>query len=90
MRIQIMNQTKPPCGYWARVRKLTYRVLMVWVVLVFSVVLVAPVLSATVFGIPLSYWLISAFLLPGFLILIVYYAWRMDRLESNIMNSQNK
>lgn len=91
-----MNNQTPPdqlsssSTYWQDVRRLTLRILLVWALLVLVVVLAAPALSLTVFGIPLGYWLISSFLLPSFLILIVYYAWRMDRLESATMENSNE
>ncbi|MDX1669442.1 MAG: DUF4212 domain-containing protein, partial [Limnobacter sp.] len=46
--------------------------------------------NETVFGIPLGYWLISSTLLPSFLILVVYYAVRMDQLESSTIEDSNE
>lgn len=90
MSLDTQQNPISPSKYWISTRTLTFRILIVWFVLVFFVVLAAPGLSVTVFGIPLGYWLISSFLLPSFLVLIVYYAWRMDRLESDTMKNSNE
>ena len=67
--------------YWRQVKQLTWRLLGVWVALILSVVLFIPQLGITVYGVPLSYWVISSVLLLSFLGLVACYAWCMDRLE---------
>ncbi|MEQ9105952.1 MAG: DUF4212 domain-containing protein [Limnobacter sp.] len=67
--------------YWRQVKRITWRLLGVWVALILSVVLFIPLLGITVYGVPLSYWVISSVLLLSFLGLVACYAWFMDRLE---------
>lgn len=67
--------------YWRKVKQITWRLLAVWIVLILSIVLFIPQLGITVYGVPLTYWVISSALLLSFLGLVACYAWRMDRLE---------
>jgi|GEM_PF-917096 len=67
--------------YWRQVKRITWRLLAVWIALILSVVLFIPQLGITVYGVPLTYWVISSVLLLSFLGLVACYAWRMDRLE---------
>jgi putative solute:sodium symporter small subunit len=67
--------------YWRQVKRITWRLLGVWIVLILVVVLLVPQLGITVYGVPLSYWVISSVLLLSFLGLVACYAWSMDRLE---------
>ncbi|HEX4917734.1 MAG TPA: sodium/substrate symporter small subunit [Limnobacter sp.] len=68
--------------YWQRVKRITWRLLAVWVLLILGIVILVPRLGIHVYGIPLTYWLISSVLLISFLGLVICYAWHMDRLES--------
>ncbi len=61
-------------AYWTQVKRITTRLLLVWIALVFGVVLLVPQQFA--------YWLISCFLLLSFLGLVVCYAWQMDKLDN--------
>jgi putative solute:sodium symporter small subunit len=79
-----MKRTQPTPlenEYWRQVKRITWPLLGVWVALILSVVLFIPYLGITVYGVPLSYWVISSVLLVSFLALVACYAWRMDRLE---------
>jgi putative solute:sodium symporter small subunit len=67
--------------YWRQVKRITGRLLLVWIALILGVVLFIPQLGITVYGVPLTYWVISSVLLLSFLGLVACYAWRMDRLE---------
>ncbi len=67
--------------YWRQVKRITRRLLVVWIGLILGVVLFIPQLGITVYGVPLTYWVISSVLLLSFLGLVACYAWRMDRLE---------
>lgn len=67
--------------YWRHVKRITRRLLVVWIGLILGVVLFIPQLGITVYGVPLTYWVISSVLLLSFLGLVACYAWRMDRLE---------
>lgn len=75
------HQTPLESEYWRQVKRITWRLLGVWIVLILSVVLFIPRLGITVYGVPLTYWVISSVLLLSFLGLVACYAWRMDRLE---------
>ncbi len=79
-----MNNGQPTSletAYWRQVKQITWRLLGVWIVLILSVVLLIPQLGITIYGVPLTYWVISSVLLLSFLGLVACYAWRMDRLE---------
>lgn len=76
--------------YWRRVRRLTRLLLTVWALLVMVVVVGGPSIDIAVYGVPLAYWLISSLLLPGFLVLVLFYAWRMDVIESATMENSNE
>lgn len=84
-------KSRPPTAreswYWQAVRRLTMRILSVWVLIILGVVLVVPRLEITVFGMPLAYWLISSLLLIAFLVLVAFYAWSMDRIELEFKRS---
>jgi putative solute:sodium symporter small subunit len=67
--------------YWRRVKQITWRLLGVWIALILGIVLLTPQFGLTVYGVPLTYWVISSVLLLSFLGLVACYAWRMDRLE---------
>jgi putative solute:sodium symporter small subunit len=77
-------------AYWPKVKSLTWRLLVVWVALILSVVIFIPLLGITVYGVPLTYWVISSFLLLSFLGLVACYAWRMDGLESEFKRAVEK
>ncbi|WP_370262210.1 DUF4212 domain-containing protein [Limnobacter sp.] len=81
-----MPAKRPPNAheelYWQRVRRITGGLLLVWMLLILGIVLFVPQLHIHVYGVPLTYWLISTVLLISFLGLVICYAWRMDRLES--------
>ena len=76
--------------YWQQVRRITWQLFGVWVTLILSVVVLVPMLGVSVYGVPLSYWLISSVLLISFLCLVACYAWRMDRLESRFKRAVEK
>lgn len=67
--------------YWRQVKRITWCLLAIWIALILSVVVFIPQLGITVYGVPLTYWIISSVLLLSFLGLVACYAWRMDRLE---------
>ncbi|HEX4879358.1 MAG TPA: sodium/substrate symporter small subunit [Limnobacter sp.] len=76
--------------YWQRVKRITRRLLAVWVLLILGVVLLVPRLGIEVYGVPLTYWLISSVLLLTFLGLVALYAWQMDRLDAGITEPSAK
>jgi putative solute:sodium symporter small subunit len=73
--------------YWNAVKQLTWKVLTFWVVSILAAVLLSPMIKMQVFGIPLAYWLISGVLLLSFLGAVAYFAWQMDRLEEQNVDS---
>lgn len=76
--------------YWQQTRRLTCRLLGLWVVLILGAVLLVPFFDITVYGMPFTYWAISSVLLLSFLGIVSYYAWRMDRLDSTYKNTQDR
>lgn len=74
--------------YWLAVRSITARVIIIWLALIFLTVFVVPLLGITVAGVSLTYWLISSVLLLGFVGLVAYYSFRMDKLESEMYRQQ--
>jgi putative solute:sodium symporter small subunit len=74
--------TQAEAHYWQQVRRITWQLFGIWVFLILGVVVVVPRLGLSIYGVPLSYWMISSVLLLSFLCLVACYAWRMDRLES--------
>ncbi|HEY1059971.1 MAG TPA: sodium/substrate symporter small subunit [Limnobacter sp.] len=77
-------------AYWQAVKRLTWRILGVWIALILGAVLFAPVSEAVLFGVPLSYWIISGALLVSFLGLVVCYAWTMDRIDGHPNSTPTK
>ena len=70
--------------YWRRTRRLTVWLLLAWGLVAFAPVYFARELSIEVFGWPLAFWLASQGALLGFCAIVVFYAWRMRRLEAEV------
>lgn len=70
--------------YWTRVKRITLGILGVWITLILGSVTFAFGSTQQLFGIPLSYWIISGGLLLSFLLLVICYAVLMDRLDASM------
>lgn len=77
-----MRLTQRHREYWQKNLRLTGALLAIWFVATFVVGWLARDLqSITVLGFPLSFFMAAQGALLIYLILIGYYAWRMDRLD---------
>ncbi len=79
-----MSTPSPRDDYWRRTRRLTAWLLLAWALIGFGPVYFARELSVEVFGWPLAFWLASQGALLGFCAIVIVYARRMDRLESEL------
>ncbi|MFG6416445.1 DUF4212 domain-containing protein [Roseateles sp. DC23W] len=77
-----MSTPAARADYWRRTRRLTAWLLLAWCLVAFAPVWFARELSVEVFGWPLAFWLASQGALLGFCVIVVYYAWRMRRLDA--------
>ena len=67
---------------WRRTRRLTLGLLVVWFTVSFVFTYWARELDFTFMGWPFSFWLAAQGALLFYLVLVVAYAWAMNRLES--------
>lgn len=70
-------------GYWRKNITLIRNLLIIWalVSLVLPIVLGKPLANVSFFGVSFSFWLAHQGSIIVFIILIFYYAVKMDRLE---------
>ena len=72
----------PQRQYWARTRRLTLGLFMVWLLATFSVIFFARELSGlTLFGWPVSYYMAAQGTTLAYLAIVGLYAWRMRHLD---------
>jgi putative solute:sodium symporter small subunit len=72
-------------AYWLRTRRLTGKLLLVWVSSTFSAIFFARELSTlSVFGWPLSFYLAAQGLSLLFLLILATYAWRMRAFDAQL------
>ena len=67
---------------WRRTRRITAAMLVVWFSVSFVFTFWARELDFTFMGWPFSFWLAAQGALLLYLVLVVVYAWAMNRLES--------
>mgnify|MGYP006316494693 FL=1 len=67
--------------YWSRTRRVTAWLMAVWLVVTFGVAYFARELSFTFFGGPFSWWVAAQGALVVYLLIVVFYAWYMGRLD---------
>jgi putative solute:sodium symporter small subunit len=77
--------------FWARTKRLTAGLLAVWLLLN----LVGPWFARdlnglTAFGFPLGFWVAAQGALLLYLVIIVVYVWRMDRLEARYLEDEKR
>ena len=68
--------------YWRRNLVLIAGLLAVWFGVTFGVAFFARELSFEFFGWPFSFWVASQGAIFVFLLIVVIYTWRMDRLDA--------
>lgn len=69
--------------YWKANTSLIRNLLIIWALVsyVFGILLVEPLNNVRLGGLPLGFWFAQQGSVITFVILIFYYAWRMDQLD---------
>ena len=78
-----MSEQKQRNQYWQANLRLMAICLVIWFVASFGlgILLAEPLNSIQVFGFPLGFWFAQQGSIYTFLIVIFFYAWRMNRLD---------
>ena len=78
-----MSLSGNAAAYWKANLKLLAACLVVWFVVsyVLSIVLVGPLNAIHVGGYPLGFWFAQQGSIYTYLVLIFFYAWRMNKLD---------
>lgn len=76
-------ETKSPQQrYWARTRRLTIQLLLIWFISTFGIIFFARELSAiTFFGWPLSFYLVAQGVVILYTAIVGIYAFRMRKID---------
>lgn len=69
--------------YWRANERLIVKLLVIWAFVSFgcSILLVELLNKITFFGVPFGFWMAQQGSIYVFVILIFYYAWRMDKFD---------
>ena len=67
--------------YWSRTRRVTALLMAVWLVVTFVVAYFARELSFAFFGWPFSWWVAAQGALLVYVLIVVFYARYMNRLD---------
>lgn len=76
-----MELTEKHRQYWRKNLNITAILLVIWFVLTFVVGYFARDLSFSFFGWPFSFWVGAQGALAGYVVIIGYYAWYMNKLD---------
>ena len=76
-----MGMTESHRQYWRKNLRITAILLAIWFVLTFVVSYFARDLSFSFFGWPFSFWVGAQGALVGYVAIIGYYAWYMNKLD---------
>lgn len=76
-----MELTEKHRQYWRKNLNITAILLVIWFVLTFVVGFFARDLSFSFFGWPFSFWMGAQGALVGYVAIIGYYAWYMNKLD---------
>ncbi len=76
-----MEMTESHRQYWRKNLRVTAVLLAIWFVLTFVVSYFARDLSFSFFGWPFSFWVGAQGALVGYVAIIGYYAWYMNKLD---------
>jgi len=78
-----MTQQESRDAYWKANLRIMAGCLIVWFIVSFGfgIFLAAPLDNFQLFGYPLGFWFAQQGSIYTFLILIFFYAWRMNRLD---------
>ncbi|MBL4575335.1 MAG: DUF4212 domain-containing protein [Opitutaceae bacterium] len=76
-------------GYWRSTRRLIFSLLVIWafVSLGLGIILVEPLNQWKVGALPAGFWMAQQGSIYVFVILIFFYAWRMDHLDQKHQKS---
>ncbi len=76
--------------YWQRTRRLTMILIGIWASVTFVVIFFARELSGlNLFGWPLSFYMAAQGLVVGYLLLIAFYVWAMQRLDRTLTDDHD-
>ena len=82
MNVKSPETRSPQRRYWARTRRLTIQLLLVWFASTFGIIFFARELSAiTFFGWPLSFYLVAQGVVILYTVIVGIYAFRMRKLD---------
>jgi len=76
-----VEMTESHRQYWRKNLRITAILLAIWFVLTFVVSYFARDLSFSFFGWPFSFWVGAQGALVGYVAIIGYYAWYMNKLD---------
>jgi len=76
-----VEMTESHRQYWRKNLRITAILLFIWFVLTFVVGYFARDLSFSFFGWPFSFWVGAQGALVGYVAIIGYYAWYMNKLD---------
>ncbi|NCO20056.1 MAG: DUF4212 domain-containing protein [Gammaproteobacteria bacterium] len=78
-----MSQQQQRDAYWKANLRIMAFCLVIWFIVSFGfgVILAEPLDNFSLFGYPLGFWFAQQGSIYTFLILIFFYAWRMNRLD---------
>jgi len=78
-----MSSSQKMADYWSANVRLLMICLVVWFVVSFGfgIILVEPLNTIMIGGYPLGFWFAQQGSIYTFLVLIFFYAWRMNRLD---------
>lgn len=81
--MQLFNsRLRQPANHWQSTRRLTLALLSIWFILTFSVIYFARALSGlTLFGWPLSFYLVAQGLALAYLLIVAIYTWQMQKID---------
>ena len=69
-------------AYWRRTLRLTVILLLLWFGITLGVGLMGPTLDFNFFGWPFGFWATTQGALGAYLLIVWYYAWAMNRIDS--------
>jgi putative solute:sodium symporter small subunit len=76
-----MELTDQHRRYWRRTRRLTVVLLVLWWAVTFVVGFFARELDFNFFGWPFSFWVAAQGAPLVYVVIVAFYAWKMDRLD---------
>ena len=77
----VLPQSSRRRSHWRSNLRLTTALMVVWFVVTFMVSFFARELDFVFFGWPFSVWMAAQGMLATYLIIVGFYAWRMNRLD---------